>query len=197
MSRGGMYMGNRIIIVANTEEEMEIGQTLKNLIGKEGIFQAVLWDTKHYKAQEPALPSSQKIIFIGLNECSARNINSIEWKFSALNMRYGWIGSVALIHVLDRTLSKEEKESFKDMCLEQKKEVETLVKSNVAGTVAIAVASAAFGLLGLGIFAAVKIITGTAKEKKELQKRAYHYMITDFLFYGIDEFMEDSENAGI
>jgi hypothetical protein len=185
-----------IIIVVDTEIEKEAGQMLKNLISKLGEYDATLWDTTHYKNNEPIISSAQKVIFIGINEHSSRNLSSVEWKCKKLNMRYGWIGSVAVLQVHDTELSKEEKEKFKNMCLEQKKEIEEKAKSKVAGNVAIAAGVAiALGPIGLGIFAVVKLVTNATKAKKELLKKEYLYLATEFFINDIHSFMGSVENG--
>jgi hypothetical protein len=187
-------MENNVVIVAESKTEKEIGQTLKNLIGKMGKYKAVLWDTKNYRNNEPTFSSSQKIIFIGGNEFSTRNFSSVEWKYEKFNMRYGWVGAVAVIHVLDKKLSKEELAIFKKLRSEQRTEMEKLSKSNVAGTIAIAAGLAITGgLILLSIGAIVKLIVDNASAKTKLQKEQYSYLATDFFVKNLDSFMGESQ----
>jgi hypothetical protein len=184
-----------VIIVADSKIEMEVGQTLKNLISKLGEYSAALWETKHFKDNEPQISSRQKIIFIGINDFSSRSLSSVEWKYEKLNMRYGWIGSVAILQVMDQNLSKNELEVFKNMCSEQKAEIEKIAKSKVAGNVAVAAGLAlAGGLIGLGIFAVFKLITNSIKSKNELLKKEYIYMATEFFVKDINSFMGNTGN---
>jgi GTP-sensing pleiotropic transcriptional regulator CodY len=187
----------QVIIVADekSKDYTEIGTNFKNVLGASKKCETVLWGLKQYNDNKATITSSQKIIFIGENDASRHNISSIKWKYNRLNMRYGWIGSVAMLQVMDNSLSKDELETFKKMCNEQKNEVEKLAKSNIAGNVVVGIATAIVaGAIGLAIFAVVKIVSSATKAKIELLKKEYNYLITEFLIRDLVSFMGIMEN---
>jgi GTP-sensing pleiotropic transcriptional regulator CodY len=187
----------QVIIVADEKSKLytEVGTNLKNILGASKKCETVLWGLKQYNDNKATITSSQKIIFIGENDASRHNISSIEWKYKKLNMRYGWIGSVAMIQVLDNSLSKDELDIFKKMCNEQKNEVQKLAKSNIAGNVAVGIAAAIVtGAIGLAVFAVIKIVTSATKAKSELLKKEYNYLITEFLVKDLVSFIGIMEN---
>jgi len=208
-------MAEQILIVVSSEKEKEHGQILKNILSASGIYEAVLWTVKQYTENEPNLTSSKKIIFIGENDVSKRNISSINWKFEAPNMKYGWFGSVAMLTVGDKILSNAELKNFKEMCEEQtdnlKKGTEG-ISSSIAKIIGMAsllpllapisiiawpIAIAAIKAVPLMIMAApmvftYKIATKLIDEIKKLpeqKKEQYSYLINRFVLNDIDNYI--------
>jgi hypothetical protein len=186
-------MAEQIIIVVNSDKEKEYGQILKNIISASGVYEAALWTTKHYTDNEPTVTSSQKVIFIGENDVSKRNLSSIDWKFESPNMKYGWIGSVALLTVGNTLLTKEELKNFKQICETQTNDVK---KGNigVAGGIAVRIgATALFGLLSpIGLIAlTTSIVLGinNAQKLAKQRKEQYSYLINHFILKNIDNYM--------
>jgi hypothetical protein len=109
---------NSIIIVADKKgkAEMEAATKLQNMISKWGKCTAVLWDVKQYKGNADKISSAQKLIFVGLNEISARNLASIHWRCDELGMRYGWCGNSALLQVVPQTFRSVEWMELKELC---------------------------------------------------------------------------------
>ena len=182
---------NSLIIVTKSKIEKDTGQILKDLISESGKYEAALWDVKDFEENESEVLSTQKVIFIGANEFSLRSFNSVKWKYKELNMQYGWIGSVAVIMVGNDNLSKDDLEKFKSMCVNQENEVKKSSKLKVAGNIAAAaVLAVAGGLIGIGIFGIVKLVSGKMEAKNELIKKEYGFLIVNFFINHLESFME-------
>lgn len=115
-----------IIIVSDSNKEMKkLAHYLYNIIGTVSDCDAAIWDEKHYKDNEPTLPSSQMVIFVGETNTSKMLIDSIDWRYDELNMRIGWIGKRAVIYVQRNPLSVSEFDEFKAKFLEQEEEIKS------------------------------------------------------------------------
>jgi hypothetical protein len=184
-------MSEQIIIVVNSDKEKEYGQILKNIISKSGLYEAALWTTKHYSDNEPTITSSQKVIFIGENDVSKRNLSSVEWKFESPNMKYGWIGSVALISVGNTLLSKNELKDFQQMCKIQKQEVKS-EEFGVAGGIIIG-GAVLCGTVLFGLLAPIPIITSLidyrVQKLNKQRKEQYSYIINRFVLNDIGNYV--------
>jgi len=187
-------MQNNIIIVAEAEIEKEAAQVLLNFISESGKYNAVLWETKHFKNNEPQISSGQKIIFIGDNEYASRNLSSIAWKYHELNMCYGWMGSVAVIQVLDGYMYENDREKFKDMCRKQKTEIEKITKSKMPALGPISRNTTKALLLGL--LSPGALIVDLLVYKKERRRRHYIYLSIEFFFKALDSFIGDKKDEG-
>ncbi|MCL1836081.1 MAG: hypothetical protein FWG46_00890 [Treponema sp.] len=200
---------NSFVIVANTQIEMEVGQTLLHIIGKSGKYKAVLWDTKVYRDNITNLTSNEKIIHIGVNEYSSRSLDSIEWKFDKLSMRYGWIGSTAILEVKNEGRTKDGIKEFKNMCSQRKKEIEEWEKSKnslntsnifyvLGGLLGFIFPPAWF--IGLGIasylrgYYGIEAFNAGKKLNTKLLKMEYNYLVTEFLIKDLDAFMGAAKN---
>jgi hypothetical protein len=195
-----MNMKESIIIVVKSDKEKEYGQHLKNILSKTNTYEANLLTAKQFTDNEPQLSSSQKVIFIGENDVSKRNLSSIEWKFSAPNMKYGWIGSVALLTVGNTLLTIEDANDFNDMCETLKNDVKT---RNIKGTSILSAAFIVVPIVGLiiapfylplflltGLGAgALKFANDIQKELKKQRKEQYKYLLSRFVLKDIDNYI--------
>jgi hypothetical protein len=188
-----------VSIVVDSEKEKEHGQILKNIIGKLGKYEAVLWTIKQYTDNEPTLLSSARVIFIGENEVSKRVLSTMDWKFKELNMKYGWCGPCALLTVDDVLLTKEQLNDFKQVCEQQEN---NLKNGNFAtatwgsGAILSALASVIFPfailiktliLIASTIFVWFNISSKQMAEQKKIQ---YPYLIRHFVMNNIDSYIE-------
>jgi len=179
-----------LIVVADAKNaiEYEAATRLKNLLAEIGRFEVALWDVSSYKQNQPTLKSSQRVVFIGENDASRPNISSINWKDERLNMRYGWIGTVAMLQILPRTLDKGELEVFTGLCKQQSKEVKAAKATGaVVGGIAAVVL---LGAIGLGIFGGFLLVKKLLNDKNKLLKKQYNFLIGEFILYGIDNFIK-------
>lgn len=121
-----MLINKSIIIVSDGKKEMKkLAHHLYNIIGSVSDCDAAIWDEKHYKDNEPTLPASQMVIFVGETNTSKMLIDSINWKYDELNMRIGWIGRRAVVYVQRKNLSILEYDEFKAKFLEQENEIKS------------------------------------------------------------------------
>jgi hypothetical protein len=88
-----------IIIPSETKLDNVFAHRMRNIISNLGKYYAAIWSPQQYKQNEPTIMSNQKFILLGESDIAKSNINSVEWKFEKLNMRYGWLGSVAIIDI--------------------------------------------------------------------------------------------------
>ena len=189
-------MNEQVIVVVESEEEKEYGQILKDILNDSNVFETALWTTKDYTDNEATLPSSQKFIFIGENEVSKRNFNTVEWKFEKLHMKYGWIGSRALLMVDNIFFTKEESEEFNQL------RGITNINFTWSGDtrtkpVVLPWQQNRFSLINL----LIKSKKLTDREKNELKqallaqkKKQYHYLINYFVMKEVNPFLEGYEN---
>ena len=171
-------------------EDKAHGQTLKNILSASGKYTAALWTTADYTHNEPQLSSTQKVIFIGENDVSKRNFASIEWKFEAPNMKYGWIGSVAVLTVGNTLLSELEWKDFIQMFTTQ---TVTIKSGKFKGGIAAAAAAVLFGVGLWWLSLPIPIIVGVVRNKKLARQRKgqYDYLIRQFVLNDIDSFLEN------
>ena len=181
-------MNEVIVIVVKSDKEKEYGQILKNIMTEYNICEVLIYTTKQYTDNEPQIASSQKVIFIGENDVSKRNLSTIKWKFEALNMKYGWIGSVALLTVGNTLLTKKEAKDFKDMCETLKNDVKTgNISSSIKGTTLLS----KFGWIFAGGII-LKLVSDKQKLNKQKQEQ-YRYLINRFVLKDIDNYIGNTD----
>ena len=189
-----------IIVVTNSHKDFKkLGHKIVNIIGAFDGVDAVLWEEKHYMANEPTIPSSQPIIFIGETKTASMILDSIqEWKYEKLNMNYGWIGNKAVIFVNNKHLSQDEINTFKELTNTQKEDIE---KGNFFKEWSDKITNADMKdkLIGLAVvsffsapLAAAGVVYTFIKKKidaNQIHKEQYEYLVNEFIANGSREFI--------
>jgi hypothetical protein len=107
---------NSIIIVVDQKGKAEMEAVTKLQISEWGKCSPVLWNVRQYKDNEQRIGSNQKVIVVGQNEISERNVASIHWKCDELGMRYGWCGNSALLQVVPQTFGTKDWVELRKLC---------------------------------------------------------------------------------
>jgi hypothetical protein len=101
-------------------------------------------------------------------------------------MRYGWIGSVALIAVGDTILSKDEYKNFNEMNEKQDQEI----KNNKLPLAGVLAAVLIFSPLILSLpITVISVIADKSKKLEKQREQQYNYLIKNFALNGINKFM--------
>ena len=91
-----------VVIVTSGENEYKIGTVLSAKISELGEYQCAVWEeNKDYNANKVTMSSDNHIIYIGpVQDAKALyETGSITWKYKTERMRYGWLGTRAVIIV--------------------------------------------------------------------------------------------------
>jgi hypothetical protein len=185
-----------VIIVSGSDKEVKAAaHHLYNLIGALGELKASIWDEKAYKSNEPTIPSSQPLIFIGETETSRLMIDSIKWSYDNLNMRYGWIGRRAVVYVKADSLTLKDYEKFKSMFDLQENSINdgnffSKVKSFDKRLTTLDTKAKICGLFlpYLWPVAAYSLIKGHIDDKKII-KQQYSYVVNNFFSESLGGFL--------
>jgi hypothetical protein len=181
-----------IVVDKNAKVETEIATKLRNILNATGKCNSVLWGLKEYRDNEPILHSKQKVIFLGINEISRRNESSIsQWKFQWNNLRYGWIGNIAVITMTEhKNYSDDEFKIFKSMCEKHKIEVsnETLAEklfdtSTLDGLVTTIIAHTVLSPIAL-----INHAISAYDEAINSRDSQYTFLVNEFILSGFSEY---------
>ena len=196
-----MLADKSIIIVSEGKKEMrKLAHRLFNVVGSLDGFDAAIWEEKHFKGNEATLPASQPVIFVGETDVSKLMLDSIDWQFDEFNMRIGWLGKRAVIHVARKDLSLEEYDVFKGNFQDQEKKIKEggffdgLKKLDQRITTADRKLKWA-GLLLLPYVwpvAAYALVKGKINSNKILSQQ-YAYVMNTFIADHLPEFLGGSE----
>ena len=162
------------------------------------------------------LSSKNKIIFLGNTKAAEDRLHGTRYHYEEHGMRYGWIGNHAFIN-LDKLKSGQRKgfvefyakkaEIYKDRAKDYAKNNESKIGKNVALAWNVLGISSLFlyGLPGLVIGAGayatkagVRHVAGKGADQiinsvntvKDLSGYQYQLLLREFVFNGLDKFME-------
>ncbi len=192
---------NVIIVTESNKEIKKIGHMVMNLLSQFDNIKAVIWEEKYYISNEPTIPSTQPIIFIGETQTAKLFIDTIEWNYNELNMKYGWIGNRAILYVQKKDLSEAECNQFKKSTKLQDEKIKdgTFFKkiNNISDKISnadikIKIAGLIIGsfimspvVLGVTLFSFIKGGVDSAKIRKE----QYTFLVKNFISDGILDFL--------
>ena len=193
-----------IIIVTDSNIKMKkMGHQLRNMIGQLTDKEAALWDEKHYKDNEPALTSSQKIIFIGETNTSKMLYDSIVIKYDHLNMKIGWLGNSAVICVKRDNLLRKDYNEFRSLFKTQSKEIRTGAFFETLKKADTWVTNQKVGVKIVGLLipyvwpvAAYALVKGHIKgsiDSKKITQQQYSYVLNKFMSNYLSDFIGTSE----
>ena len=101
----------KTLIIVCDEKENSCANYLIQLIGDKNDnnidlnVKAVLYNTKTYRDNLGQIPSSQRVLFIGVNKFTKEQVGTIPDKYNELDMHFGWLGKRAVLYVDDITVS--------------------------------------------------------------------------------------------
>ena len=99
----------KTLIIVCDEKENSCANYLIQLIGDKNDnnidlnVKAVLYNTKTYRDNLGQIPSSQRVLFIGVNKFTKEQVGTIPDKYNELDMHFGWLGKRAVLYVDDIT----------------------------------------------------------------------------------------------
>ena len=147
-----MFSENRVtkLIIVCTEATRKYGTYLMQLVGskddkenqvvglKDGSVEAVLWSEKDYKINQPTLPSSSHVLFIGDSKLIITESSNMNVAFNKFGMHFASLGTRAVIDIDKKILKKAEYDKFILLCSTYEKKFEK-VKLNFVNTANAAV----------------------------------------------------------
>ena len=183
-------------IITSGAKEYTIANVLSAKISELGKYECTVWEEKKdYNANKATMSSSNYIIYIGpVKDAKALyGTGSINWKYDEEGMRYGWLGTKAVILVdpkfhnfgkfIDKVATKENSNNFSP--------------AEVGLVAASAAVALPFGI-GVGLAVSAKNLLGKKNENSDAPKekeekrdvlQCYKILIEKFIAEGLNEFM--------
>lgn len=190
----------KTLIIVCDEKENSCANYLIQLIGDKNDnnidlnVKAVLYNTKTYRDNLGQIPSSQRVLFIGVNKFTKEQVGTIPDKYNELDMHFGWLGKRAVLYVDDITDNisnitniKKNYEKFLEYSLKYDMKYENIIDSFLS--IKKQLSTAAFYVVGT-IFGASKVAYDLNKIRVGIKKQKYQTLIKIFYGEGLKNFME-------
>ena len=190
----------KTLIIVCDEKENSFANYLIQLIGKKNDnnidlnVNAALYNTKTYRDNLGQIPSSQRVLFIGVNKFTEEQVETIPDKYNKLDMHFGWLGKRAVLYVDDITDNisnitniKKNYEKFLEYSLKYDMKYENIIDSFVS--IKKQLPTLAFAVVGT-IFGASKVAYDLNKIRVGIKKQKYQTLIKIFYGEGLKNFME-------
>lgn len=190
----------KTLIIVCEEKENSCANYLIQLIGDKNDnnidlnVKAVLYNTKTYRDNLGQIPSSQRVLFIGVNKFTKEQVGTIPDKYNELDMHFGWLGKRAVLYVDDITDNisniiniKKNYEKFLEYSLKYDMKYENIINSFVS--IKKQLSTGAFYVVGT-IFGASKVAYDLNKIRIGIKKQKYQTLIKIFYEEGLKDFME-------
>lgn len=190
----------KTLIIVCDEKENSCANYLIQLIGDKNDnnidlnVKAVLYNTKTYRDNLGQIPSSQRVLFIGVNKFTKEQVGTIPDKYNELDMHFGWLGKRAVLYVDDITDNisniiniKKNYEKFLEYSLKYDMKYENIINSFVS--IKKQLSTVAFYVVGT-IFGASKVAYDLNKIRIGIKKQKYQTLIKIFYEEGLKDFME-------
>lgn len=225
-------MSNELETVHNTDiiichdknkRNRKLADQLLALFSKDTSYSSAVWSEQVYADNKVHISSQQWVIFIG-NISEAENIKDMPnfCKFKKLNMKYGWIGTRAVIQVDEKfQFSSDDIKELREILIDllpkdKKEELEKLAEKRGEKSVGALLAALTFKEFArlfiimpmVNIVLTVKVyfelykylssvIIGTSKtlNMKKIIPFEYDYLLKQFYENGLKTFTEGSEDA--
>ena len=174
---------------------------------------SVVWNEKNYTDSKTTMDSSQPVIFLGKTEVSKAIEPIMDWKYSKLNMKYGWQGKKAIISVEPHDFTKDEIQELNNILGKFKKETESNEFKSKFGKIASAYLSSNFlfllgpvGLIAQAANAVSRIVIGKTVYQFGKDKIRDEHLITaeasllvyEFFKHGLSNFLgEKPEDSSV
>ena len=222
-------MSNELETVHNTDiiichdknkRNRKLADQLLALFSKDTSYSSAVWSEQVYADNKVHISSQQWVIFIG-NISEAENIKDMPnfCKFKKLNMKYGWIGTRAVIQVDEKfQFSSDDIKELREILIDllpkdKKEELEKLAEKrgeNSVGALLAALTFKEFARLFIimpmvNIVLTVKVyfellkylssVTSKTLNMKKVIPFEYDYLLKQFYENGLKTFIEGSEDA--
>ena len=186
-----------IVIVVDKKAKifLELAAKFKNVLDASKKCEITILGLNEYKDIEPTLSPSQKIIFLGENDISCLNKNSINWKYEWKNHLYfGWNGPAAMLYASGQSYTKAEIKEFKEMLKKRNIEIKKLPEGSSSGNKgSVILGAVALIVLPFWITIPFSIWVGKkiSSESKNLLTAQYSYLFNEFVLNGIDDYLKE------
>ena len=119
---------NKKLIIVCDEKTEAYGNYLRQLIStnddkdgtvvgvEDGTVNAAVWLEKDYLANKAQISSNEHVLFIGDSKISKNEGKSMVVKFEKYGMKYGWLGTRAVMFVDNENLGEDEYNQFFEFC---------------------------------------------------------------------------------
>ena len=202
--------GVKTVTIIVDEKNMQFGMYLQGLIGqrddkedkiigiKDGSVKTAVWTENQYEQNRPTITSEQEIIFVGDSKPARAIAKNIRVKYDFLGMKYGWLGNMAYITVVDKKMTEDEYKKFmvasekeaKAVRKEKEKRNKLGIAAGVAGTVAATMISPVAVLAGAGGLL-VEGVTSKKQKKEKMHEECFKYVLNHFYLHALQEFLEE------
>ncbi len=191
-----------ILIVTEPDKHIKkYGLYLMNKLYELTNRKCMILSEKLYQGQEFKIDPNQGMVFIGKTETSEMLMDSIDWKYSELNMRYGWIGRRAVIYVIKQKLNHEDYKKLKLLFDAQKDQIKNgkifdEMKhfderiTNIKDMSKTLVIAAPLYAIGAPFYAFSYLWYKRHTGYNELWRQQYSYLVNRFIFEEIDNFLK-------
>lgn len=222
-------MSNELETVHNTDiiichdknkRNRKLADQLLALFSKDTSYSSAVWSEQVYVDNKVHISSQQWVIFIG-NISEAENIKDMPnfCKFKKLNMKYGWIGTRAVIQVDEKfQFSSDDIKELREILIDllpkdKKEELEKLAEKRGEKSVGALLAALPFKEFArlfifmpmVNIVLTVKVyfklykylfsVTSKTLNMKKIIPFEYDYLLKQFYENGLKTFIEGSEDA--
>lgn len=206
--------GVKSVTIIVDEKDMQYGMYLQGLIGqrddnedkiigiKDGSVKTAVWTENQYEQNRPTITSEQEIIFVGDSKPARVIAKNIKVKYDFLGMKYGWLGNMAYITVVDKKMTEDEYKKFvvvnekeaKAVRKEKEKRNKLGVAVGAAGTVAATMLSPIAVLAGTGgalVGGVTSKILNDKQKKEKMHEECFKYVLNHFYLHALQEFLEE------
>lgn len=114
-------MKRKLIVVYEDSKEscaQFIGQLISDM---DDGTEATVWNEKTYKAEQPKLSTSNRLLFVGDGIQCRKARERIRPRFDRCGIQYGWLGTTAFI-LVDHAVAEGEIGEFRRLCLQADQE---------------------------------------------------------------------------
>lgn len=190
----------KTFIIVSDEKENSFANYLIQLIGEKNDnnielnIDAALYNTKTYRDNLGQIPSSQRVLFVGLNKFTKEQIGTIPDKYNKFGMHFGWLGKRAVLYVDDITNNisnitkiKRGYEDFLEYSLKNDIKHENIIDSFIS--IKKQLPTLALGFVG-SVFGASKVVYDLNKIRVEIKNQKYQTLVKVFYKEGLKQFME-------
>lgn len=100
-----IWRKNSLIIVCDEKERVYANYLTQlietKIVNLENFNGGGIWDIKTYRCNLSQLPSYQPILFLGMNQYTKEQMETIKEKYNKFGMHFGWLGKRAVLYVDD------------------------------------------------------------------------------------------------
>lgn len=150
----------------------------------DGVVKAEMWSEKQYVDNQAKIASSQYVLFLGENKTSRSIISNIETKFNQYTIRYGWLGSRAVIYLPEKgKIKKKEYEAFLEAAKAESEKISGLKAAGKAVLLSWVPVYSYYLILEA-------VLLNGIKERKKISEQLYKYAVLHLYLNNLSKYLD-------